>query len=152
MVKLRLLRWEVIFDDMGGPQMQSQMSSQDGDRESFDTWQRRKSCENGSGKLILKIGVMHPQAKECSSHQQVEEVRKNLPWSLGRECVFANTLILFQWCWFLTAGFQNCERIWFSWFKSSNLWQFYYSSFRKLIHMTSISCILQAGQWPRKPN
>lgn len=37
MVKLRLLRWEVIFDDMGGPQMQSQMSSQDGDRESFDT-------------------------------------------------------------------------------------------------------------------
>lgn len=37
MVKLRLLTWEVIFDDTGGPQMQSQMSSQDGDQESFDT-------------------------------------------------------------------------------------------------------------------
>lgn len=57
MMKLRLLRWEVIFDDLGEPQMQSQMSSQDGDQGSLDMHIRRiKSCENGSGKLVLKIG------------------------------------------------------------------------------------------------
>lgn len=30
-------------------------------------------------KLALKTGVMRPQARECSSHQKLEEVRKSSP-------------------------------------------------------------------------
>lgn len=82
MVKLRILRWEVIFDDVGEPQMEPQGSSQEGGRGGFDAnIQRRKPCEDGSGrhlkKLPLKVRVMQPQAEECSSHQKLEEVRKS---------------------------------------------------------------------------
>ena len=49
-------------------------------------------------------GAMLPQARGQLSPQKLEEAREDLPWSLGRECGPANTLIS-------DSSLHNCERI-----------------------------------------
>lgn len=73
-----------------------------------DIWQRHSK---GDVQMEAEIGVMSPQARKVSSHQELEETRnKSFPKTTRarRPC---DTLVLTQWHWFYTSGLQNYERL-----------------------------------------
>ena len=74
--------------------------------------------EEGHVKTEARTGVILPQAKECQSHQKLEEGRNRFSSKAFRGSVALPTP------WFWTSGFQNCKKIKFCGFKPRNLWQF----------------------------
>lgn len=78
----------------------------------------------GNVKVKAETGEMWPRPRKASSHQNLEEARKNLLQSLRREHSPADTSVP-------TSGLQNCEGINFC------CWcmVIYYSNFRKLIQL-----------------
>lgn len=50
--------------------------------------------ENGHKKTQAETEGMLPKGKECQEHLELQEARKNFPYSLWKECYPNNILIL----------------------------------------------------------
>lgn len=79
-----------------------------------------------------QIGMIQPQAKECHTHQKLEEARMSSSWSFWGHSPTA-TLMSAHWNRFQSSGLWNWERTHFCCFKPLSLPWFRNSSLKKRI-------------------
>lgn len=72
MIKLKILNGEIIPDYLSGALIRS----------SWEKGQWRLYTGSGQGNMKTEMGVMQLQAKECHTHQKLEEARSKLPLEL----------------------------------------------------------------------
>lgn len=91
-------------------------------------------AERRKGNVTEEAGfrVMEPQAKVCQQLLGAGRSKEQiLPSSLWRDCG-SPTLILAQWNWFWTSGFQNSEKVNYCKFRPQSLWWFVTAALGKL--------------------
>lgn len=113
-IKLRILSWEMILDDLGGPSVITRILRSEGQagESEKEMWGKQRVSQWEKDWPLLAFGMEGGhEPRSVSSFQKLKESRQwILPRTSRKECRPTNTLILTLWVaplW--TSDFQNCK-------------------------------------------